>query len=55
MENLINDNNDDATKELLTDIIKWEKDIFEYFSLESILKEKYNISLKNKNNLNDAI
>jgi len=34
----------DMTKELLTDIISWEKDLSEYASLESVLKEKYKIN-----------
>lgn len=33
----------DSTKELLTDIISWEKDLSEYESLESILRKRYNI------------
>jgi len=31
----------DATKELLADIISWEKDLSEYLSLETILKQRY--------------
>lgn len=34
----------DMTKELLTDIISWEKDLSEYGSLEGILREKYVIT-----------
>lgn len=33
----------DATKELLSDIISWEKDLSEYMSLEAILKKRYKI------------
>ena len=33
----------DATQSLLTDIISWEKDLSEYASLESILRERYEI------------
>ncbi len=36
----------DATTELLTDIISWELDLCKYESLESILKLKYNITKK---------
>lgn len=34
----------DSTKELLMDIISWEKDLSEYMSLETILREKYIIT-----------
>jgi hypothetical protein len=33
----------DMTKELLSDIISWEKDLSEYGSLEGILRERYKI------------
>lgn len=36
-------NADVATKELLQDIISWEKNLSEYDSLESILNKKYRI------------
>ena len=35
------DINNDNTTELLHDIISWEKDLSEYNSLESIIKNKY--------------
>ncbi len=34
----------DNTKDLLSDIISWEKDLSEYNSLESILRERYKIT-----------
>lgn len=34
----------DSTKDLLTDIISWEKDLSEYGSLEAILRERYVIT-----------
>ena len=34
----------DATVDLLTDIISWEKDLSEYGSLEGILRERYIIT-----------
>lgn len=42
-----NTNNDD-TKSLLHDIISWEKDLSEYSSLETILKERYIIIKKSE-------
>jgi hypothetical protein len=33
----------DSTKDLLRDIISWEKDLSEYESLEGILRERYKI------------
>jgi hypothetical protein len=38
----------DNTKDLLADIISWEKDLSEYDSLESILRERY-VILKRSN------
>jgi len=35
-----------ATKDLLGDIISWEKDLSEYMSLETILNERYHIYKK---------
>lgn len=37
---------EDATKELLRDIISWELDLCKYESLETILREKYLITKK---------
>jgi hypothetical protein len=34
----------DSTKEMLQEIISWEKDLSEYKALETILKDKYIIS-----------
>lgn len=34
----------DDTRKLLQDIISWEKDLSEYDSLESILRERYKIT-----------
>lgn len=39
-------NYNDSTKEMLHDIISWEKDLSEYESLETILRSKYKISKK---------
>jgi|WetSurMetagenome_2_1015567.scaffolds.fasta_scaffold1446988_1 hypothetical protein len=33
-----------ATKEMLENIISWEKDISQYPALETILKKKFNIT-----------
>lgn len=35
--------NDDSTKDMLDEIISWEKDLSEYNSLETILRSKYKI------------
>ena len=40
----------DDTKEMLAEIISWEKDLSEYESLESILRSKYLIVKKSQSN-----
>jgi hypothetical protein len=43
----------DDTKKLLDDIISWEKDLSQYNDLESILREKYIILKRRKDNENE--
>lgn len=38
----------DSTKALLADIISWEQDLSQYESLESILRKRYNIQVRNQ-------